>query len=87
MDELTPTQQNELSELNEQQAAPRLIDKLPQERQAQAKELASKIDVQDSQAVNYLWFKCPNQTRRIFASDVKPRSSTRHWSVGDSLTI
>ena len=51
MDELTPTQQNELSELKEQQAAPRLIDKLPQERQAQAKELASKIDVQDSQAV------------------------------------
>ena len=37
MDELTPTQQNELSELKEQQAAPRLIDKLPQERQAQAK--------------------------------------------------
>ena len=51
MDELTPTQQNELSELKEQQSAPRLIDKLPQERQAQAKELASKIDVQDSQAV------------------------------------
>ena len=79
MDELTPTQQNELSELKEQQAAPRLIDKLPQERQAQAKELASKL-MSKIHKQYYLWFKCPNQTRRIFASDVKPRSSTRHWS-------
>ena len=42
MDELTPTQQNELSELKKASGSS-FGDKLPQERQAQAKELASKL--------------------------------------------
>ena len=50
-DKLTQTQQSEINALQEQQTAARLIDKLPAERQEQAKELAAKIDVSDAQSV------------------------------------
>ena len=50
-DALTPVQQQEISHLQSQEQADRLVDKLPEERQAQARELAKKIDVNDSQAV------------------------------------
>lgn len=44
----TTTTQTELSNLKE---APKLLDRLPEDRQRQAKELAAQIDVNDSQAV------------------------------------
>ncbi len=50
-DALTPVQQQEISHLQSQERADRLVDKLPEERQAQAGELAKKVDVNDSQAV------------------------------------
>jgi uncharacterized protein YaaN involved in tellurite resistance len=83
---LTTTQQAEISQLKEQQTAPRLIDKLPPERQAQAQELASKIDATDQQAV--ITYGAAAQTKlgefsqsmlnHVQAADIGP--------VGDSLT-
>ncbi|HAP3843894.1 TPA: toxic anion resistance protein [Enterococcus faecalis] len=86
MDELTPTQQNELSELKEQQAAPRLIDKLPQERQAQAKELASKIDVQDSQAVITYGSNAQSKLGEFSQAMLNHVQAQDIGPVGDSLT-
>ncbi len=86
VDTLTTTQQAEISQLKEQQTAPRLIDKLPPERQAQAQELASKIDATDQQAV--ITYGAAAQTKlgefsqsmlnHVQAADIGP--------VGDSLT-
>lgn len=86
VDSLTATQQNEISALQDQQVAARLIDKLPEDRQAQARELASKIDVQDAQAV--ITYGSAAQTKlgefsqsmlnHVQAQDIGP--------LGDSLT-
>ncbi|MBP2099245.1 toxic anion resistance protein [Enterococcus rivorum] len=86
IDSLTTTQQNEISALQSQQVAERLVDKLPEERQIQARELASKIDVQDAQAV--ITYGSVAQTKlsefsqsmlnHVQAQDIGP--------VGDSLT-
>lgn len=86
IDSLTATQQSEISALQDQQVAARLVDKLPEERQAQARELASKIDVQDTQAV--ITYGAAAQTKlgefsqsmlnHVQAQDIGP--------LGDSLT-
>lgn len=86
VDSLTATQQSEISALQDQQVAARLIDKLPEDRKAQARELASKIDVQDAQAV--VTYGSAAQTKlgefsqsmlnHVQAQDIGP--------VGDSLT-
>lgn len=86
VDSLTATQQSEISALQDQQVAARLIDKLPEDRKAQARELASKIDVQDAQAV--ITYGSAAQTKlgefsqsmlnHVQAQDIGP--------VGDSLT-
>ncbi|GGC77191.1 toxic anion resistance protein [Enterococcus wangshanyuanii] len=86
IDSLTATQQSEISALKDQQVAARLVDKLPEERQAQARELASKIDVQDAQAV--ITYGAAAQTKlgefsqsmlnHVQAQDIGP--------LGDSLT-
>ena len=86
VDTLTTTQQAEINALQEQQKASRLIDKLPPERQAQAQELANKIDPTDQQAV--ITYDAAAQTKlgefsqsmlnRVQAADIGP--------VGDSLT-
>lgn len=67
-------------------ATDRLIDKLPQERQEQAKELAEKIDINDSQAI--ITYGSAAQTKlgefsqtmlnHVQANDIGP--------IGDSLT-
>ena len=85
VDTLTTTQQAEINALQEQQK-PRLIDKLPPERQAQAQELANKIDPTDQQAV--ITYGAAAQTKlgefsqsmlnHVQAADIGP--------VGDSLT-
>ena len=86
VDTLTTTQQAEINALQEQQKASRLIDKLPPERQAQAQELANKIDPTDQQAV--ITYGAAAQTKlgefsqsmlnHVQAADIGP--------VGDSLT-
>ncbi|MFD1899062.1 toxic anion resistance protein [Enterococcus termitis] len=86
VDSLTATQQSEISALQDQQVAARLVDKLPEERQVQARELAAKIDVQDAQAV--ITYGAAAQTKlgefsqsmlnHVQAQDIGP--------VGDSLT-
>ncbi|MDA9472740.1 toxic anion resistance protein [Enterococcus sp. 5H] len=86
VDSLTATQQSEISALQDQQVAARLIDKLPEDRKVQARELASKIDVQDAQAV--ITYGSAAQTKlgefsqsmlnHVQAQDIGP--------VGDSLT-
>ncbi|KAF1300605.1 MULTISPECIES: toxic anion resistance protein [Enterococcus] len=83
---LTETQQTEINALKEQQKANRLIDKLPPERQAQAQELATKIDATDQQAVitygavaqEKLSSFSQSMLNHVQASDIGP--------VGDSLT-
>lgn len=84
--DLTTVQKNEINDLKEQQVAPRLIDKLPHERQVQAEELAEKIDVNDIQGV--ITYGSAAQTKlgefsqamlnHVQAQDIGP--------VGDSLT-
>jgi uncharacterized protein YaaN involved in tellurite resistance len=86
VDSLTATQQSEISALQEQHKADRLVDKLPEDRQAQARELAAKIDTQDAQAV--ITYGSAAQTKlsefsqsmlnHVQAQDIGP--------VGDSLT-
>lgn len=86
LDTLSTTKKNDNSNLQEQHATIRLIDKLPQERQEQARELAAKIDVQDAQAV--ITYGSAAQTKlgefsqsmlnHVQAQDIGP--------VGDSLT-
>lgn len=86
LESLNTTESNGTAHLQEQQAAMRLIDKLPQERQEQARELAAKIDVQDAQAV--ITYGSAAQTKlgefsqsmlnHVQAQDIGP--------VGDSLT-
>ncbi|MEL5940675.1 toxic anion resistance protein, partial [Tetragenococcus halophilus] len=51
LNQLTATQQKEIADLHTQEQAPRLVDKLSEERQQQAKQLADQIDATDQQAV------------------------------------
>lgn len=48
---LTTDKKNEISQPSNLKEAPKLLDRLPEDRQRQARELASQIDVTDSQAV------------------------------------
>ena len=83
---LTETQKTEINALQEQQKADRLVDKLPPERQAQAKELADKIDATDQQGVitygavaqQKLGEFSQSMLNHVQANDIGP--------VGDSLT-
>lgn len=86
IDSLTSTQQNELTALKEQQAATRLVDKLPKERQAQARELASKIDAQDSQAVITYGSAAQTKLSEFSQSMLNHVQSQDIGPVGDSLT-
>ncbi|BCA84829.1 tellurite resistance protein [Enterococcus saigonensis] len=83
---LTETQQNEINVLKDQQKAERLVDRLPEERKVQAKELAAKIDVSDQQGVitygavaqQKLGEFSQSMLNHVQAADIGP--------VGDSLT-
>ena len=75
-DSLTPVQQQEISQLHSQEQADRLVDKLPEERQAQARELAKKIDINDSQAV--IGYGATAQTKLSEFS--QSMLNTRHWT-------
>ncbi|MEI5995133.1 toxic anion resistance protein [Candidatus Enterococcus mansonii] len=86
VDSLTATQQSEISALQDQQVATRLVDKLPEERQAQARELASKIDAQDSQAVITYGAAAQTKLGEFSQSMLNHVQSQDIGPVGDSLT-
>jgi uncharacterized protein YaaN involved in tellurite resistance len=83
---LTTTQQGEISALKEQQTAERLIDKLPAERQEQAKELAAKIDVTDAQAVITYGSNAQTKLSEFSQSMLNHVQAQDIGPVGDSLT-
>ena len=84
--ELTVNQKNEIQQLQEKQQAPRLIDRLNENYQEQAKALAKQIDVTDSQGVivygaaaqSKLSEFSQNMLSHVQAADIGP--------IGDSLT-
>ncbi|MDT2822059.1 toxic anion resistance protein [Enterococcus devriesei] len=84
-DALTPVQQQELSHLQSQEQADRLVDKLPEERQAQARELAKKIDVNDSQAVISYGSTAQTKLSEFSQSMLNSVSSQDIGPIGDSL--
>ncbi|MFC4770746.1 toxic anion resistance protein [Enterococcus hermanniensis] len=84
-DALTPVQQEEISNLQTQERADRLVDKLPEERQAQARELAKKIDVNDSQAVIGYGATAQTKLSEFSQSMLNTVSSQDIGPIGDSL--
>lgn len=85
-DKLTQTQQSEINALQEQQTAARLIDKLPAERQEQAKELAAKIDVSDAQSVISYGSAAQTKLSEFSQSMLSHVQAQDIGPVGDSLT-
>ncbi|WP_368251590.1 toxic anion resistance protein [Enterococcus sp. 2201sp1_2201st1_B8_2201SCRN_220225] len=83
---LTETQQNEINALKEQQQADRLVDKLPPERQEQAKELAEKIDVTDQQGVITYGAVAQQKLSEFSQSMLNHVQANDIGPVGDSLT-
>ena len=83
---LTETQQTEINALKEQQQADRLVDKLPPERQEQAKELASKIDATDQQGVITYGAVAQQKLSEFSQSMLNHVQSNDIGPVGDSLT-
>lgn len=84
-DSLTPVQQQEISHLQSQEQADRLVDKLPEERQAQARELAKKIDVNDSQTVISYGSTAQTKLSEFSQSMLNTVSSQDIGPIGDSL--
>nr|WP_239585168.1 toxic anion resistance protein [Enterococcus xiangfangensis] len=84
-DSLTPVQQQEISHLQSQEQADRLVDKLPAERQAQARELAKKIDINDSQAVIGYGATAQTKLSEFSQSMLNTVSAQDIGPVGDSL--
>lgn len=84
-DALTPVQQQEISHLQSQEQADRLVDKLPKERQVQAQELAKKIDVNDSQAVISYGATAQTKLSEFSQSMLNTVSSQDIGPIGDSL--
>lgn len=84
--DLTVAQKNDIQQLQEKQQAPRLIDRLSENYQEQAKVLAKQIDVTDSQGVivygaaaqSKLSEFSQNMLSHVQAADIGP--------IGDSLT-
>lgn len=85
-DKLTQTQQNEINALQEQQTATRLIDKLPAERQEQAKELAAKIDANDAQSVISYGSAAQTKLSEFSQSMLNHVQAQDIGPIGDSLT-
>ncbi|MDT2703361.1 toxic anion resistance protein [Enterococcus dongliensis] len=84
-DSLTPVQQQEISQLHSQEQADRLVDKLPEERQAQARELAKKIDINDSQAVIGYGATAQTKLSEFSQSMLNTVSAQDIGPIGDSL--
>lgn len=85
-DTLTTSQQAEIDQLQEQQTAARLIDKLPAERQEQAKQLAAKIDANDAQSVISYGSAAQAKLSEFSQSMLNHVQAQDIGPVGDSLT-
>ena len=85
-DNLTVNQQTELNELQQQQTAPRMMDRLSTERQQQARELASKIDSNDQQAVITYGSTAQMKLSEFSQSMLNHVQASDIGPVGDSLT-
>ncbi len=85
-DTLTTSQQAEIDQLQEQQSAARLIDKLPVERQEQAKQLAVKIDANDAQSVISYGSAAQAKLSEFSQSMLNHVQAQDIGPVGDSLT-
>ncbi|HAQ4728303.1 TPA: toxic anion resistance protein [Enterococcus faecium] len=85
-DTLTTSQQAEIDQLQEQQTAARLIDKLPAERQEQAKQLAVKIDANDAQSVISYGSAAQAKLSEFSQSMLNHVQAQDIGPVGDSLT-
>lgn len=85
-DTLTTSQQAEIDQLQEQQSAARLIDKLPAERQEQAKQLAVKIDANDAQSVISYGSAAQAKLSEFSQSMLNHVQAQDIGPVGDSLT-
>ncbi len=83
---LTETQKTEINALQEQQKADRLVDKLPPERQVQAKELAAKIDATDQQGVITYGAVAQQKLSEFSQSMLNHVQANDIGPVGDSLT-
>ena len=83
---LTTSQQAEIDQLQEQQTAARLIDKLPAERQEQAKQLAAKIDANDAQSVISYGSAAQAKLSEFSQSMLNHVQAQDIGPVGDSLT-
>lgn len=83
---LTQTQQNEINVLKDQQKAERLVDKLPEDRKAQAQELAAKIDVSDQQGVITYGAVAQQKLSEFSQSMLNHVQAADIGPVGDSLT-
>lgn len=86
IDTLTTSQQAEIDQLQEQQTAARLIDKLPAERQEQAKQLAVKIDANDAQSVISYGSAAQAKLSEFSQSMLNHVQAQDIGPVGDSLT-
>lgn len=86
LNDLTEVQKQEINLLQDQKIAPRLIDKLPPEYQNQAKELAAKIDVNDSQAVISYGSAAQTKLSEFSESMLNHVQAQDIGPVGDSLT-
>lgn len=85
-DTLTTSQQAEIDQLQEQQTTARLIDKLPAERQEQAKQLAAKIDANDAQSVISYGSAAQAKLSEFSQSMLNHVQAQDIGPVGDSLT-
>lgn len=83
---LTIAQKNEINDLQNQQRAPRLVDKLPVERQQQAQELATKIDATDQQAVITYGSAAQTKLSEFSESMLTHVQAAEIGPIGDSLT-
>lgn len=85
LNQLTTKQQDELAELHTQEQAPRLIDKLTEDRQQQAKQLADQIDATDQQAVLSYGAKAQTKLSEFSESMLNQVQTSDIGPIGDSL--
>lgn len=82
---LTPAQQSDINQLNAQKAAPRVYDKLSDNYQQQARELATKIDTNDAQAVMAYGAVAQEKLSEFSQSMLNHVQNQDLGPVGDSL--
>lgn len=85
LNQLTATQQKEIADLHTQEQAPRLVDKLSEERQQQAKQLADQIDATDQQAVLTYGTKAQTKLSEFSQSMLSQVQTSDIGPIGDTL--